>query len=158
MFWLQLLLGLGFLLMVGAGSVWHTVATFAREVSSLQVAQVARVNRARAMSSVFTLVGIIGAVMLAVDMTARVTNNVTLAAWGAAGAVLLTRGIQLLARLYARRHLERLAVPLLVMRWCSCHWSRRVKARHVRTRPKKPLSRWWTRVKKPGSSNRMNGQ
>ena len=113
MFWLQLLLGLGFLLMVGAGSVWHTVATFAREVSSLQVAQVARVNRARAMSSVFTLVGIIGAVMLAVDMTARVTNNVTLAAWGAAGAVLLTRGIQLLARLYARRHLERLAVPLL---------------------------------------------
>jgi len=113
MLWLQLFLGLVFLLMVGAGSVWQTVATFAREVSSLQVAQVARVNRARIGGSIVTLGGIVGAVALAVEMLGRASGDATTAAWGAAGAVLLTRGVQLLARQYARRHLERLALPLL---------------------------------------------
>ncbi len=113
MFWLQLFLGFIFLLMVGAGSVWQTVATFAREVSSLQVAQVARVNRARVGGSIVTLAGIVGAVALAVEAVGRASGDATTAAWGAVGAVLLTRGVQLLARQYARRHLERLALPLL---------------------------------------------
>ena len=113
MFWLQLFLGFVFMLMVGAGSVWQTVATFAREVSSLQVAQVARVNRARIGGSIITLGGIVGAVALAVEVLGRASGDATTAAWGAAGAVLLTRGVQLLARQYARRHLERLALPLL---------------------------------------------
>jgi CBS domain containing-hemolysin-like protein len=102
-----------FLFIVGTASVWYTVATLAREVSSLRVAQAARVNRARILSSVLALGGMVGATMLAVDWTARASGDVTLAAWGAAGTVLLARGVQVLARVYARRHLERLALPLL---------------------------------------------
>ncbi|MCX7839264.1 MAG: hemolysin family protein [Anaerolineae bacterium] len=100
-------------LIVGMGSVWYTVATLAREVSSLRVAQAARVNRARTLSSVLTLLGVVGATMLAVVLSARASGNVTMAAWGAAGAVLLARGVQVLARVYARRNIERLALPLL---------------------------------------------
>lgn len=101
------------MLIVGGGSAWYTVATLAREVSSLRVAQAARVNRARTLSSVLTLLGVVGATMLAVDMVARACGDVTMAAWGAAGAILLARGVQVLARVYARRNIERLALPLL---------------------------------------------
>lgn len=102
-----------FIVIVGTSSVWYTVAARAQEVSSLRVAQAARVERARLSSSVLTLLGIVGATMLAVDMTARASGDVTMTAWGAAGTVLLARGVQTLARLYARRNLERLALPLL---------------------------------------------
>lgn len=110
---LEILAWLVCIVIVGTGSVWYTVATLAREVSSLRVAQAARVNRARTLSSVLTLLGVIGATMLAVDWTARASGDVTVAAWGAAGAILLARGVQVLARVYARRNLERLALPLL---------------------------------------------
>lgn len=110
---LEILVWFVCLLIVGMGSVWYTVATLAREVSSLRVAQAARVNRARTLSSVLALLGTVGATMLAVEVTARASSNVTMAAWGAAGAVLLARGVQVLARAYARQNIERLALPLL---------------------------------------------
>ncbi len=110
---IEILLGIGLVCLIGVGSVWHAVATLAREVSSLQVTHATRVQRARVLGSTLAFAGRVGAVMLGVAVTARATNEVTLAAWSAAGALLLAHSVQWVAHTYARRNLERLAVPLL---------------------------------------------
>jgi CBS domain containing-hemolysin-like protein len=110
---IEILLGIGLVCLIGVGSVWHAVATLAREVSSLQVTHATRVQRARILGSALALSGRVGVVMLGVAVTARATNEVTLAAWSAAGALLLAHSVQWVAHTCARRNLERLAVPLL---------------------------------------------
>lgn len=110
----EILLCLLSLFAVGAGSVLQTVATCAQQVSSaLQVTRAARVQRARRLGGWLALGGTVGVVALAVDGAARASGDAVTTAVSAGIVVLLTRGVQTLARAYARRNLERLAVPLL---------------------------------------------
>jgi CBS domain containing-hemolysin-like protein len=114
MIWLEIFFWFVFVLSVGAGSVLQTVATSARELSSsLQVTQAARVERDRIFGGLLTVGGMISAVSLAVEVVARASGDVGAAALSAAVAVLVTLGVQVIARRYARRNLERLAAPLL---------------------------------------------
>ncbi len=111
---LEILIWLGCMLAVGAGSLWETVAASADQVSSvLQVTQAARVQRARRWGGWLALGGVVGAVAAATDAVARVSGDVAMAALGAASVVLLTRGVRTVTRAYAQRNLERLAQPLL---------------------------------------------
>jgi CBS domain containing-hemolysin-like protein len=112
--WLELFLGLLFLLISGAGSVLRTVAASARELqASLQVRQAARVERERIFGVLLAVGGMAGAVALAVRVVAHASGDAGAASLSAALMVLLASGIQFGARGYARRHLERLATPLL---------------------------------------------
>ena len=114
MIWLEILIWFVFVLSVGAGSVLRTVAASARELSSsLQVTQAARVERARIFGGLLTVGGMIGAVSLSVEAVARASGDVGAASLSAAVAVLIVLGVQVIARGYARRNLERLAAPLL---------------------------------------------
>ncbi len=114
MIWLEVLVWLVFVLSVGAGSVLQTVAASARELSSsLQVTQAARVERDRIFGWLLMVGGMISAVSLAVEVVTRASGDVGAASLSAAVAVLITLGVQVIARRYARRNLERLAAPLL---------------------------------------------
>ena len=114
MIWLEVLVWLVFVLSVGAGSVLQTVAASARELSSsLQVTQAARVERDRIFGWLLIVGGMISAVSLAVEVVTRASGDVGAASLSAAVAVLITLGVQVIARRYARRNLERLAAPLL---------------------------------------------
>lgn len=107
---LEIFLWLVFLIPVSAGTVLRTVAAAVFYLSSLRVVRAERVERARRWGDITTALGMIGGVALAVDLSARVGSHASVSA---AIAVGLALGVQVLTRAYARRHLERLAAPLL---------------------------------------------
>ena len=97
--WLELFLGLLFLLISGAGSVLRTVAASARELqASLQVRQAARVERERIFGVLLAVGGMAGAVALAVRVVAHASGDAGAASLSAALMVLLASGIQFGAR------------------------------------------------------------
>ncbi|MEW5720844.1 MAG: hemolysin family protein, partial [Chloroflexota bacterium] len=114
MIWFEIFVWLVFVLAIGAGSVLQTVAASVRELQeTLRVTHAARLERAGIFGALLTMGGLIGAVSLAVEITARARGDVGTASLSAALAVLIAFGMQFIARRYARRNLERLAEPLL---------------------------------------------